>query len=48
MTCGMGIRTRVGNCTQPSTEECSDASCMANEHVSVGVVDGSLACDICV
>ena len=42
MTCGRGIRTRVGNCTQQLTEECSDVSCMANEHLSVSVVDGSL------
>ena len=35
MTCGVGTRTRVGNgpdCTQPSTEECSDESCKVNDN----------------
>ena len=51
MTCGKGIRSRVGtgsdsDCTQPSTEKCSTTSCMVNEHLSVCVMDEKLMCDV--
>ena len=51
MTCGVGTRTRVRHgpdCMQTltSAEECSAASCMVNEHLSVCFMDGKLTCDV--
>ena len=48
MTCGEGIRSRVGDdCTQPSTKKCSTTSCVINEYLFAVCVWMENSCVMC-